>query len=381
MILSGSKIYTTLAILLAIGLLGLSNCKPPEEPFDDSTETAFELKGTIDGKPLQLIAGVNGYYMFTDYEFTSTDSIYRFKARIDNDSCINCEAIEIIIGDDDKSFVAGSIDIETALTKTIIIQDPSQVLNKIYSLNFIAKDSGFASPQYSWRFDLTNPSDSTIQPNPVQNFTDTAAKNICLTVRDGGCTRTICNVFKPFRVDEGDSIPPAFDYVLGETARFINTSFGLSYLWEFGDGTTSVAYNPEHLYASPGLYTVCLTVTTVANTHKYCKLVNINHPFFSCIANMEYGKPSVVSTPENFISKTIIRYTAENGDIYESNSAKQPAGSFFNILSNRSYLLNEKGEKTQQVNLTFKCRVFNTNNSSDFKDLEITDGVIAVAHP
>jgi len=39
-----------------------------------------------------------------------------------------------------------------------------------------------------------------------------------------------------------------------------NTSIA-SRLWDFGDGTTSVAANPQHTYSQPGLYTVSLTVT------------------------------------------------------------------------------------------------------------------------
>ena len=35
----------------------------------------------------------------------------------------------------------------------------------------------------------------------------------------------------------------------------------VSYLWEFGDGATGVASNPNHTYSSPGTYSVRLTVT------------------------------------------------------------------------------------------------------------------------
>ncbi|MEJ7610802.1 MAG: PKD domain-containing protein [Ferruginibacter sp.] len=34
------------------------------------------------------------------------------------------------------------------------------------------------------------------------------------------------------------------------------------YLWNFGDGSTSTDFSPTHFYASPGLYTTTLTVTT-----------------------------------------------------------------------------------------------------------------------
>ncbi len=42
--------------------------------------------------------------------------------------------------------------------------------------------------------------------------------------------------------------------------EFTNRSqFGGSYLWNFGDGTTSTAVNPVHRYTQPGTYTVTLT--------------------------------------------------------------------------------------------------------------------------
>ena len=39
------------------------------------------------------------------------------------------------------------------------------------------------------------------------------------------------------------------------------TSGATSYLWDFGDGTTSTQQYPFHQYAIPGQYIVCLTVT------------------------------------------------------------------------------------------------------------------------
>jgi len=37
----------------------------------------------------------------------------------------------------------------------------------------------------------------------------------------------------------------------------------ISWLWSFGDGTSSVKQNPTHIYETPGTYTVTLTVTTI----------------------------------------------------------------------------------------------------------------------
>lgn len=48
--------------------------------------------------------------------------------------------------------------------------------------------------------------------------------------------------------------------------EFVNTSQGTSFLWDFGDGTTSTATNPTHNYTNGGNY----TVTLIANDPGSC---------------------------------------------------------------------------------------------------------------
>lgn len=45
----------------------------------------------------------------------------------------------------------------------------------------------------------------------------------------------------------------------GETVQMINLSqLSYAWSWDFGDGTTSQLENPDHAYANPGKYTICL---------------------------------------------------------------------------------------------------------------------------
>ncbi len=52
-----------------------------------------------------------------------------------------------------------------------------------------------------------------------------------------------------------------------------NLSYGsnlTSYLWEFGDGTTSTLQYPSHTYAQAGQYYICLTASGADCTNTYC---------------------------------------------------------------------------------------------------------------
>ncbi len=58
----------------------------------------------------------------------------------------------------------------------------------------------------------------------------------------------------------------------------------LSYLWDFGDGTSAVGAYPSHLYTAAGSYAVCLTLNAVDSTafgtmtctSTYCDTITID---------------------------------------------------------------------------------------------------------
>ncbi|MBV6655966.1 MAG: VCBS repeat-containing protein, partial [Mameliella sp.] len=48
-----------------------------------------------------------------------------------------------------------------------------------------------------------------------------------------------------------------------------------SWLWDLGDGNTSTAQHPEHLYATSGTYTVCLTAANDWGAHTTCEEITL----------------------------------------------------------------------------------------------------------
>jgi PKD repeat protein len=65
---------------------------------------------------------------------------------------------------------------------------------------------------------------------------------------------------------------------LGQTILFTNTTLtsgATSYEWALGDGAESTEKNPTHAYMLPGLYTVTLTATNPAGSHRAVAMVEI----------------------------------------------------------------------------------------------------------
>lgn len=68
----------------------------------------------------------------------------------------------------------------------------------------------------------------------------------------------------------------AISYQHPEQLRFLFASVeeGESYLWEFGDGSTSTDRFPTHIYPAVGTYEVCLTVTNDCGSDMVCEVVD-----------------------------------------------------------------------------------------------------------
>ena len=68
-----------------------------------------------------------------------------------------------------------------------------------------------------------------------------------------------------------------YDSAAVMTVSFSDSSQGnpLTWSWDFGDGNTDTTQNPTHVYANPGMYNVCLTVSNNCNSDTICDSVAI----------------------------------------------------------------------------------------------------------
>ncbi|PYJ03507.1 MAG: hypothetical protein DME25_12055 [Verrucomicrobia bacterium] len=119
----------------------------------------------------------------------------------------------------------------------------------------------FGATNYSWTFGDTQTSSAT---NPVHSYTNGGSFTVSLTSIGPGGTDTLAlanyvvvtNPIPPVANFVG--VPPSGTPPL--TVSFVNLSTqATNYSWDLGDGATSTAVNPVHVYPNPGAYTVRLT--------------------------------------------------------------------------------------------------------------------------
>jgi PKD repeat protein len=108
-------------------------------------------------------------------------------------------------------------------------------------------------------------------PETDQNGSNLTFK---LTVADSGGLQSSadCSVYVAPTINEPPAPtnnPPAADYSLESSGLKVTFTDGsidsdgsiVSWIWDFGDGTTNTPQNPRHRYRIPGTYTITLTVT------------------------------------------------------------------------------------------------------------------------
>jgi len=125
-------------------------------------------------------------------------------------------------------------------------------------------DTSVATPTgYLWNF---GDGKTSAEQNPSHTYTVPGYYTVTLTVYGVGTENTATH---PSAVHAGILPTVAFTGTPTSgtaplTVQFTSTcSDTTSYLWAFGDGSTSTAQNPSHTYTTPGTYTVTLTGTNL----------------------------------------------------------------------------------------------------------------------
>ena len=171
-----------------------------------------------------------------------------------------------------------------------------------------------------------------------------------------------------WNIDLQITSPPSADFTLSDsvfcnipsTVSFTNTSYySNSYLWDFGDGSSSISTNPTHTYSSYGSFTVSLIASGPLgnDTIVYSSIININTSN-SCITTLPSSGSGVTQTNCN---GTLYDVGGPNSNYYDNNNSWitiSPPGS----------------NQIQLIFLDFDIEAPSSQSNCNWDYLEIFDG-------
>ena len=178
--------------------------------------------------------------------------------------------------------------------------------------------------------------------NTSHTYAASGSYTVCLSILNSTNTATACirdtciNIQVQVPPPYLCNINPDFTWRTDSTninkIYFTNTSTPITanttVIWFFGDSTSSTSMNPDHIYAHPGTYNVCVRVSLSTSCYKYmCKTVEIKQAPILCniqpnftwrIDSVNKGKLYFTST--TVLSNTSAKFSWSFGDGTSSTS-------------------------------------------------------------
>ncbi len=160
----------------------------------------------------------------------------------------------------------------TSQTARMVVNPLSPCVNKIVT---IKDSSNFKARSINWDFGVgaTPRSATGVGPFSIRYLNTSGVKNILAKIeteaKDYFLVETLDVLGNPLS---------AFNYsntTNGNVVFTNNSRFGLSYLWEFGDGETSTEVAPTHQYKTTGIFKSKLTTTNQCGINVALKDINV----------------------------------------------------------------------------------------------------------
>ncbi len=260
----------------AIGMKTFDNPNPPVPPSPDAPEMSYSVTegtGSVTFKLTNVSDEASVKWNFGDNE-TSTELN---PTHVYKKSGTYTVVVTIADGDVYQLTQSVTVNVTANVNNAPEAAFTSEVNGK--TVKFTNKSSDKDGDQLSYVWDFGDGQKST-DANPTHVYADYGNYSVKLTVSDGKTESSITN---PVKVSSENNPPvPEFSYTEDNgLVKFTNTSNDpdgdeLSYVWDFGDNTTSTQVSPEHQYAKSGAYTVKLTANDGAATVTKEHSVNVS---------------------------------------------------------------------------------------------------------
>jgi gliding motility-associated-like protein len=287
-----------------------AGCVPLMVDFRDTVGTAQSYEWYFgDGSPMTTTTTPS-----TAHQFNAVGTYQVMLVAIDPNTC-NVR---------DSSFLTIRVgNLETNLDFDFLKLPPCQSFTyQFTNLSVAPLGPAFNANTFTWDFGDGSPLVQAGAAPVVHNYAGPGTYNVKLILTDTrycNAPDTLIKVLSVASNVRASFTTPSSGCHL-YTPVFRNTSIaGQSWLWNFGDGNTSTAFEPTHTYAAPGTYNVVL----IANNPNTCNLADTTAAFTitvfdSPIPNFSFAPvPPLENTPVTFTnlsSPDAVRFRWDFGD-------------------------------------------------------------------
>lgn len=246
------------------------------------------------------------------------------------------------------------------------------------SFNGVVVSSPEPVTGYLWNFGDGN---SSPTQSPTHTYTNPGSYTVTFTATTaGGCTASGSHTLTyGTRPTSNFTYAPAV-ICSGGSVQFTNTSVnGTSYLWFFGDGSTSTAVNPNHVYdVPPGTYTVTLVSFNngCSDTITKTNIITVRDPYANFSFNSSCSNRLSVSFTNLSIGAT--SYVWDFGDGTPTTTVTNPThtyaanGTYTVTLTATSSVTGCVSVRTYQVNIVALNPAFTADTTKICRGQSVT---------
>lgn len=254
-------------------------------------------------------------------------------------------------------------------------------------------DLSVPADQWLWNFGDGNT--SAVQ-NPSHTYVLPGAYSVILIAINNGCADTAT------KINYIQVQPPVARFIFAANCSdrtqflFTDQSIGpVSWLWDFGDGTTSTLQNPVHNFPALGVYNVTLTVTNGSCSHSVVHAVHVikENPDFIANQTIACKIASISFTATNISLPNISTYHWDFGDGIQQTTSNAAIVHVYNNSGTYTVILitsdingcRDTVAKTNYIRINGPIAAFSAANTTGcagltttFNDLSTNDGINSI---
>ncbi len=397
--------------LLLLLLSFWTACRKVELPPPVEESPVFAISADLDGRPFLLEAGIEEYYLFTEYR-EDNQGFLSFVGRWEKTSdctsdCLESLEVEIRNTAINSGPLPFNVEQALALGTRDFFRDSVGVVTDTSLLGFEVlfenRSNSNIPLSYQWDFgDSSQASEFTPAPKfyPPSFLMDPPV--VSLTVNNAINTPFIdCNLTTT-RVLSFDSLNAniecgveidfqVMDSTMVELCAQAQGIAPFTYLWAGAGVDTST--NSDQCITVGIFDSTSIEVTVIDATGCLTKnnIVgnidsnNPNEPLILCTTNFDYSFTQIDSVSVRLIVDSLrlgqvtLRYTDPTGDLYSTEGLSVSDQGQFEILESSGYQDNENGEATRLLKVRFDAILANGNGQ--LLRLENAVATMAVAYP